>query len=74
MITSNEQFKKIVDDRNKYVFIQMGKKLKYFVHDSSYIDNDVSIGNGTKIWHFSHVQSGAKPTPVIACPAESLPV
>ena len=28
MITSNEQFKKIVDDRNKYVFIQMGKKLK----------------------------------------------
>ena len=32
---------------------------KYFVHDSSYIDEDVKIGRNTKIWHFSHVQSGA---------------
>lgn len=31
-----------------------------FVHESSYIDNDVEIGNGTKIWHFSHIQSGAR--------------
>lgn len=30
-----------------------------FVHESSYIDDDVSIGEGTKIWHFCHVQSGA---------------
>ena len=30
----------------------------YFCHESSYVDNDVKIGNGTKIWHFSHVQSG----------------
>ena len=33
---------------------------KYFVHKSSYIDENVSIGIGTKIWHFSHVQSGAR--------------
>ena len=32
----------------------------YFVHESSYIDGDVQIGNNTKIWHFSHVQSGAR--------------
>ena len=32
---------------------------KYFVHESSYVDSDVSIGENTKIWHFSHVQSGA---------------
>ena len=31
----------------------------YFVHDSSYIDENVNIGEGTKIWHFSHRQSGA---------------
>jgi UDP-2-acetamido-3-amino-2,3-dideoxy-glucuronate N-acetyltransferase len=31
----------------------------YFVHDSSYIDENVNIGEGTKIWHFSHIQSGA---------------
>lgn len=32
----------------------------YFVHESSYIDANVSIGKGTKIWHFSHVLSGAR--------------
>jgi len=32
----------------------------YFVHESSYIDDNVEIGEGTKIWHFSHVQSGAR--------------
>ncbi len=34
-------------------------KNKYFVHESSYIDEDVAIGEKTKIWHFSHVQSGS---------------
>ena len=32
----------------------------YFVHESSYIDDNVTIGKGTKIWHFCHVQSGAR--------------
>lgn len=31
----------------------------YFVHESSYIDDNVNIGEGTRIWHFCHVQSGA---------------
>lgn len=31
----------------------------YFVHESSYIDDGVIIGDNTKIWHFSHVQRGA---------------
>ena len=26
-----------------------------FIHKSSYIDEHVKIGVGTKIWHFSHV-------------------
>ncbi len=34
--------------------------MPYFVHESSYIDDNVQIGDGTKIWHFCHVQSGAK--------------
>lgn len=32
----------------------------FFVHESSYVDNDVYIGKGTKIWHFCHIQSGAE--------------
>lgn len=33
---------------------------KIFVHPSSYIDENVEIGEGTKIWHFCHIQSGAR--------------
>lgn len=33
---------------------------KYFKHESAYVDDNVEIGEGTKVWHFSHVQSGAK--------------
>ena len=33
---------------------------EFFVHPTSIIDVDVQIGEGTKIWHFSHVQSGAR--------------
>jgi UDP-2-acetamido-3-amino-2,3-dideoxy-glucuronate N-acetyltransferase len=32
----------------------------YFVHDTSVVDENVSIGKGTRIWHFSHVLSGSK--------------
>lgn len=32
----------------------------FFVHESSYVDDDVKIGKGTKIWHFCHIQSGAE--------------
>jgi UDP-2-acetamido-3-amino-2,3-dideoxy-glucuronate N-acetyltransferase len=32
----------------------------YFAHESAYIDNGATIGEGTKIWHFSHVFSKAK--------------
>jgi len=31
----------------------------FFVHESSYVDEGAVIGAGTRIWHFSHVQSGA---------------
>ena len=31
----------------------------YYVHPSSYIDEGATVGYGTKIWHFCHVQSGA---------------
>jgi UDP-2-acetamido-3-amino-2,3-dideoxy-glucuronate N-acetyltransferase len=31
----------------------------YFVHESSYVDDGATIGAGTRIWHFSHVMTGA---------------
>jgi acetyltransferase-like isoleucine patch superfamily enzyme len=35
-------------------------KLPYFVHESAYVDDNVNIGVGTKIWHFSHVFGNTK--------------
>ncbi len=29
--------------------------LNYFKHESAYVDDDVTIGEGTRIWHFSHI-------------------
>ena len=41
----------------------MIKKNNYeqvFIHETSYIDENVTIGTGTKIWHFSHVLDDCK--------------
>lgn len=35
-------------------------KHKYFVHPSSCVDKNVSIGEGVKIWHFSHILENSK--------------
>ena len=29
-----------------------------FIHASSYVDQNVTLGEGTKIWHFSHIMPG----------------
>jgi UDP-2-acetamido-3-amino-2,3-dideoxy-glucuronate N-acetyltransferase len=36
----------------------MGKD--YFVHPTAIVDEPVEIGEGTKIWHFTHIMSGAR--------------
>lgn len=33
---------------------------KYFLHESSYVDNPSDIGENTKIWHFSHIMTNSK--------------
>ena len=34
--------------------------MEYFAHETAVIDEDCTIGKGTKIWHFSHIMSGCK--------------
>lgn len=34
--------------------------MSYFSHETAVIDQDCKIGDGTKIWHFSHLMSGCK--------------
>ena len=33
---------------------------EYFAHKTAYIDDNVNIGGGTKIWHFSHILSNTE--------------
>lgn len=33
--------------------------LPFFIHESSYIDDNCTIGDGTKIWHFCHIMTGS---------------
>lgn len=32
--------------------------MNYFAHATAIVDDNCNIGNGTKIWHFSHIMSG----------------
>ena len=32
----------------------------YFAHETAFIDDGCEIGEGTKIWHFSHIMSNCK--------------
>lgn len=34
--------------------------LDYFAHKTAVVDENVAIGRGTKIWHFSHIFSGSR--------------
>ncbi len=34
--------------------------MKYFAHETAIIDEGCDIGEGTKIWHFSHIMSNCK--------------
>jgi len=31
-----------------------------FIHETSYVDDNVAIGQGTKIWHFNHILKDCK--------------
>lgn len=34
--------------------------MSFFVHESSFVEENVKIGDGTKIWHFCHIMPGAE--------------
>ena len=38
----------------------MSENKNYFAHETAVIDNNCEIGEGTKIWHFSHIMSNCK--------------
>ena len=53
----NEAFKvlTVLEMAEKSMLTTEKSGLKYFAHESSYIDQPCEIGEGTKIWHFTHI-------------------
>ena len=47
-------------ENGRVISFEKQEKMKYFVHESSFIDENVEIGEGTKIWHFSHILKTTK--------------
>ncbi|MBF0502194.1 MAG: N-acetyltransferase [Candidatus Riflebacteria bacterium] len=33
----------------------MNTTIEFFAHESAFVDENVTVGKGTKIWHFSHI-------------------
>jgi UDP-2-acetamido-3-amino-2,3-dideoxy-glucuronate N-acetyltransferase len=33
---------------------------KFYINEYAVVDDNVEIGEGTKVWHFSHIQSGSR--------------
>ncbi len=38
----------------------MSDNKNYYVNEHAIVDDNVEIGEGTKVWHFTHIQSGSK--------------
>ena len=36
------------------------QEINYFVHPTAIVDEGAEIGEGTKIWHYSHICKGSK--------------
>ena len=51
---------KSLEDHGNVVELQDdGVTPSFFTHETAVVDTPAEIGSGTKIWHFSHVMSGA---------------
>ena len=40
-----------------FIFVYMDTNKTFFAHETAVIDDGCSIGEGTKIWHFSHIMT-----------------
>ncbi|MBI3013903.1 MAG: Gfo/Idh/MocA family oxidoreductase [Candidatus Tectomicrobia bacterium] len=49
-----------LEGKNQIVALEKAPEQPYFAHPTAVIDEPCEIGEGTRIWHFSHVMSGAK--------------
>lgn len=49
-----------LDEGSHRITFGEAREKKYFAHESAVIDEPCKIGEGTRIWHFSHIMRDAK--------------
>ncbi|MEW6685271.1 MAG: Gfo/Idh/MocA family oxidoreductase [Candidatus Edwardsbacteria bacterium] len=49
-----------LEEKGKTVSLRAKDEKKVFIHETAVVDRPVEIGEGTKVWHFSHIMKGAK--------------
>ena len=49
-----------IEPRQLRTSLAVEKKGEYFAHQTCVIDKDVVIGEGSKVWHFSHILAGSR--------------
>ncbi|MGC8594413.1 MAG: Gfo/Idh/MocA family oxidoreductase [Candidatus Kryptoniota bacterium] len=52
----------ILEEAGRKLMSEKKKQIKkdFYVNEYAVVDDNVEIGEGTKVWHFSHIQSGAR--------------
>lgn len=50
----------LAEKLHRQLFPEAESPKPYFVHPTALIDEEVEIGEGTKIWHFSHILRGSR--------------
>ena len=55
-----EASQRSLEEKGKLKNMASNKQQNYFVHETSRVDLPCDIGEGTKIWHFSHILKNCK--------------
>ncbi|MEW6203166.1 MAG: Gfo/Idh/MocA family oxidoreductase [bacterium] len=53
-------FQRSLEERGRVISLGKNDNGNVFIHESSFVDPGCEIGEGTKVWHFSHLMRGAK--------------
>ena len=60
VLTVLQQCQQALDKQSNGLKITSSPAKSYFAHKSAFIDDDVEIGEGTSIWHVSHILKGSR--------------
>jgi len=60
VLTVLQQCENALENTVRPRLIPAKREMPYFVHDSAFIDEEVHIGEGTTIWHVSHILKNSR--------------